>query len=160
MCTLMSFSHNWKIRFAVAEYPLWSLLNSIRLQSTMCTLMSFSHNWKIRFAVAEYPLWSLLNLGSCSLQNSCTAFLISYLGGYTAWFAVFMLALPCWGSKVLSSPILAWGFRGVICTSMLWGLWQSPWHGYKWMHSLGHNQLFLGRQPLYCLSCCYLYVCS
>ena len=38
----------------------------------------------MKFAVVEYLPLSLLILGSCSLQNSCTAIFILYLGGYVA----------------------------------------------------------------------------
>ena len=63
--------------------------------------------------MAEYPPLSFLIFGLYSLQNSCTAICIPYLGGHIAGLVSFSLALLSCGSKILSYPVLAEGFRGI-----------------------------------------------
>ena len=104
----LSWAHS-----AIKSFTSWLASLSIKFWSLTCTLISFSHNWKIRFAMAEHPPLRLFIMGSCSLQNPCATIQISYLGGYIFDFTVFMPPLSCWGSNMLSSPILVWGFRDI-----------------------------------------------
>ena len=91
---------------------------SVKFQSLTWTLMSFSHNWKIKFTVAEYPPFNLFILDSHSLQNSCTATFISYLGGYVAGLtlAIDLFSSGCLLRVDVNPP---WWFE-VKCT----------WHGW------------------------------
>ena len=89
--------------------------------------------------MAENPSLSLLILDSCSLWNSCTTSSFHIQVGFT----VFMLAFSCWGSRMLSSPILAWGFMGVDVSPHFGQLWST--HGWDdvspmWLPKPTHPQ--------------------